>query len=260
MRKGFLMLTLAGLGLNDERDVSIKGIEAAKEADKVYCELYTGKWAGSLEGLQGMIKKQVFVLKRRDLEEGASEILKEAKEKNILIFTQGDPMVATTHSSLLVEARKMGIETRVIHASSIFSAVAETGLHVYKFGATVTIPFFEKTMGRLPKSVYDIIKDNKSRGLHTLCLLDIKTDATSFMTPTEAVDILIAMERQFGEGVIGPALKIVVLTKAGGNSRLFYDEIESFQAGVVSETPSILVVPGRLHFTEEEYLQKFRLS
>lgn len=253
------MLTLAGLGLNDERDISLKGIDAAKEADKVYCEFYTGKWAGSLENLQGLIKKQVSVLKRRDLEENSAEILKEAKEKDVLVFTQGDPMVATTHSSLLVEARKMGIGTRIIHSSSIFSAVAETGLHVYKFGATVTVPFLEKTMGRLPKSVYDTIKDNRARGLHTLCLLDINADATGFMTPTQAVDILLAMERQFGEGAIGPAQKIVVLTRAGGDSKLFYDEIEAFQAGVVSETPSILMVPGKLHFTEEEHLQKFRL-
>lgn len=252
------MLTLIGLGLSDEQDLTLRGIEAAKEADKVYCEFYTGKWAGSTESLQEIVKNQVFVLKRSDMEEGSGRILQEAKAKDVVIFTQGDPMVATTHSMLLVEARKMGIETRIIHNSSIFSAVAETGLHIYKFGATVTIPFMEKTMGKLPKSVYDLIGENRSRGLHTLCLLDINSDATGFMTPTQAVDTLLAMERQFGEGVIGPGQKMVVLCKAGGKTQIFYDEVEMLQVGALESTPSVLIVPGNLHFTEEDYLQKFR--
>jgi diphthine synthase len=254
------MLTLVGLGLNDEYDLTLRGIEAAKSADKVYCEFYTGKWAGSVENLQIIIKNQVFILKRADMEEGSGRILEEAKTKNVVIFTQGDPMVATTHSMLLVEARKMGIETGIIHNSSILSSVAETGLHVYKFGATVTIPFMEKTMGKMPKSVYDLIGENKSRGLHTLCLLDINADATGFMTPTQAADTILAMERQFGEGVIGPSQKIVVLCKSGGKTEMFYDEIEAFHAGIVDLTPSVLIVPGNLHFTEEDYLQKFRYS
>lgn len=251
------MLTLIGLGLSDERDLTLRGIDAAKESDKVYCELYTGKWAGSVESLQKIVGKQVFMLKRQDLEEGSSRILEEARTKKVSIFIQGDPMVATTHSSLLVDARKMGIETRIVHNASIFSAVAETGLHVYKFGSTVTIPFLEKTGGRLPRSVYDSLKENKSRGLHTLCLLDIGADAREFMTPRQAVDLLLGMERQFGEGVIGPAQKIVVLSKAGGASRILYDEIEAFQSNSSIETPSVVIVPGRMHFTEEDFLQKF---
>lgn len=252
------MLTLIGLGLNDEYDLTLRGIEAAKKADKLYCELYTGKWMGSVENLQQIAGKQVFMLKRQDLEENAARILGEAKEKDIAIFIQGDPMVATTHSTLLMDARKMGIETRIVHNASIFSAVAETGLHVYKFGATVTIPFMEKTGGKLPRSVYDTVRENRARGLHTLCLLDIGNDARTYMNASQAADLLMGMERQFGEGVIPPAQKVVVLCRAGSESKMFYDDIEAFHAGVVSETPAVLIIPGKLHFTEEEFLQKFR--
>jgi diphthine synthase len=253
------MLNLVGLGLSDEQDLTLKGIDAAKSADKVYCELYTGKWAGSFEQLEKLVGKQVKLLKRKDLEEDSGKIVEEAKEKDVVVFVQGDPMVATTHSSLIVEAKRAGVRTRVVHNSSIFSAIAETGLHVYKFGSTVTIPFMEKTRGMLPRSVYDSIKDNKSRGLHTLCLLDINADATGFMTPTQAIDILLAMERQFGEGVIGPDEKVVVLCRAGSeDAKIFYDSIESLQAGIVSATPSALVVPGKVHFTEEEHLRVAR--
>lgn len=255
--EGLVMLTLIGLGLNDERDLTLRGIEAAKEADKVYYELYTGKWLGSVESLQKILgKEQVFPLRRQDLEEGSARILEEAKGKKIAILIQGDPMVATTHSSLLMDARSLGIETGVVHNSSIFSAVAETGLHVYKFGATVTIPFLEKTGGKFSKSVYDTIKDNKKAGLHTLCLLDVGVDGGTFMTPRRATGLLMGMERQFGEGVIESYQKIIVFSRAGGDSKIFYGEIETLSEGL-DLTPSVLIVPGKLHFTEEEFLEKF---
>ena len=36
-----MVLTLVGLGLNDERDISIRGLEAIRTADIVYLENYT---------------------------------------------------------------------------------------------------------------------------------------------------------------------------------------------------------------------------
>ena len=40
------MLVLIGLGLYDEKDISIRGIEEAKSSAKVYAELYTNIWKG----------------------------------------------------------------------------------------------------------------------------------------------------------------------------------------------------------------------
>jgi len=145
------MLVLIGLGLFDEKDLSLRGIEEAKKANKVYIELYTTAWFGDLEKLEEIIGKKIKVLKRKDLEENSGKILEEAKTQDIAIFVGGDPLVATTHSALILEARKRGIKTEVIHNSSIFSAIAETGLHIYKFGSCVTIPFLEKTRGKLPE-------------------------------------------------------------------------------------------------------------
>lgn len=36
-----MVLTIVGLGLNDERDVTIRGLEAIREAHRVYLENYT---------------------------------------------------------------------------------------------------------------------------------------------------------------------------------------------------------------------------
>src|SRR3989304_463737 len=190
------MLSLIGLGLNDEKDLTLKGLEVAKKSKKVYIDSYTGYWHGDFRKLEKLVGKKITPLKRKDLEDDAEKILNEAKKVDIAIFVQGDPLVATTHNTLILEARKMKVRVQIVHNSSIISAIAETGLHIYKLGPSVTIPFPEKTKGKLPESVYEVIKMNKARGLHTLCLLDIDIENKHFMLPPEAVKILLEIEKQ----------------------------------------------------------------
>jgi diphthine synthase len=252
------MLVLIGLGLFDERDLSLRAIEEAKNGDKAYIELYTTAWFGDLKKLEELIGKKIEVLKRRDLEEGSERILDEAKEKNVVIFVGGDPLVATTHSVLLIEARKKGIETKVIHNSSIVSAIAETGLHLYKFGPLVTVPFPEKTKGKLPESVYEIIKMNKARGLHTLCLLDIEEG--KLMSVREAIEILLKLEENRKEGVIDEKEKIVVFSRAGSDkSTILFEDIKSLREKNIA-LPAVIIFPGLLHFTERNFLEAISSS
>ena len=96
------MLSLVGLGLFDENDLTLRGIEEAKAADKVYIELYTSYWHGKMKNLEKIIGKKIGVLQRKDLEDESEKILNEAKKKKIAIFVQGDPLVATTHSALIL--------------------------------------------------------------------------------------------------------------------------------------------------------------
>ncbi len=247
------MLTLVGLGLTDEKDLSLRGIEAAEKADKIYIELYTGVWKGSLKKLEKIVKKKIFILQRSDLEENSEKILNEAKNKKIILFVQGDPLVATTHSSLLVEARKKKIPTQIIHNSSIVSAVTETGLHIYKFGPTVTIPFPEKTKNILPESIYRTIEENQKRGLHTLCLLDLGGKSGG-MQPSEAAKFLLDMEKKFGAGIIDENTKVVVFS-SGKKSFLKYTTLNKLNNLKVS--PAVIIIPGKLHFSESEFLKEF---
>ena len=47
------MLYLVGLGLYDEKDISLKGLEALKRADVVYAEFYTAcLFGGDLHSLR----------------------------------------------------------------------------------------------------------------------------------------------------------------------------------------------------------------
>jgi len=249
------MLTLVGLGLCNERDLTMRGIEAAKQADIVHIELYTSVWQGKNE-LEKIIGKKIRELKREDLEQHADKIVGEAKTKNVVIFVPGDPMIATTHITLVEQAKKDNIEVNIIHNASIVSAIGETGLHLYKFGATATVPFPEKTRGKLPESVYDIIKLNKKAGLHTLLLLDITSERC--MAAGEAMKILLSIEEQRKEDVFTDDTEVVVFARAGSSDSLIASgKVREMKNRDFDEPPMILIVPGILHFSEKDYLATY---
>jgi len=249
------MLNLIGLGLNNEKSITLEGLETLKQSDKIYLETYTSKWYGSLENLEEMIGKKIIQLKRLGLEENSEKILEEAKTQKISLLVIGDPLVATTHITLLLEAKKKGIKTRVIHNASIYSSVGETGLHLYKFGATVTLPFPEKTNNQLPESVYQIIHDNKQRGLHTLCLFDLISEKNKYMIPNEGMKILLKSDN------ISEDDEIVIFGRAGSEEPLIkFGKIKDLLDKDFRNSPFVLIITGKLHFTEKEYLDYHRVD
>ena len=247
------MLKLIGLGLYDEKDISLKGFEEAKNSDVIYCEVYTSPWKGNLKSLEKMLEKRIILVDRKFLEDNVSQMIKIAKIKNVCLLVPGDPLVATTHSSIVEEVKKKGVKVMIIHSSSIVSAIAETGLQIYKFGRIVTIPFPSKMGGNLPYSVYSFIKENKKIGLHTLCLLDI--EGKRYMNPKEAAEILIKMENEFKEGVISPKEKIVVACELGSlNPTISYISLEEVTKRSWKD-PAVIIILGKLHFSEKEKLE-----
>ncbi|KAJ3339563.1 diphthine synthase, partial [Kappamyces sp. JEL0680] len=164
-----MVLFVIGLGLADEKDISVKGLEAVKSCARIYLEAYTSILMVDKARLEAFYGKPVIVADREMVETEADEILKNADTENIGFLVVGDPYGATTHSDLVLRAHEMGIATRVIHNASIMNAIGCCGLQLYNYGQTVSIVFF--TDSWRPDSFYDKIKQNKSLGLHTLCLL-----------------------------------------------------------------------------------------
>ncbi|XP_049932197.1 probable diphthine methyl ester synthase isoform X2 [Nymphaea colorata] len=169
------MLYIIGLGLGDENDITSKGLEAIKRCDKVYMEAYTsllsfGLSPSGLSSLEELYGKQVILADTEMVEEGADAILLEASKLHVAFLVVGDPFGATTHADLVLRAKKIGVEVQVVHNASVVNAVGVCGLQLYRYGETVSIPFFTKTWR--PDSFYAKIKRNRSLGLHTLCLLD----------------------------------------------------------------------------------------
>lgn len=247
-------LTIIGLGLFDEKDISIKGLEKIKKSDKVFAEFYTAKLVGtSIKKLEELFGKKITVLSREETEKG-DIVFDSAEKQNTVFLTAGDPMTATTHVDLRIRAIKKGIKTSVIHGSSIITAVSGLlGLQNYKFGRTTTLAYPEGDY--FPISPLDVIKDNLKMGLHTLVLLDIQADKNRFMTANEAMDLLLQMEKKTNNKVISNDSVICVVARAGSKEPVL-------RAGAIKDLKKIdfgpplhsLVVPGKLHFMEIESL------
>jgi len=197
--------------------------------------------------LERVIGKQVTPLPRGSMEEHAEKILKEANEYDVAILVGGDALSATTHISLLLDARDVGIETNVIHGSSIFTAITDTGLSLYKFGKTVTIPFKEK--GPVD-TVLKTIEENYEYGLHTLMLLDLKMTQDKYMTIDEAIKRLLEIG-EFNKNTL-----LVGVARLGSRSPTIKADIAiKLLEHDFGSPPHALIAPGRLHFMEEEALE-----
>jgi len=253
-----MALYFIGLGLYDEKDITLKGLETARKCDKIFAEFYTSLLAGTtIDRVEELIGKPIVRLSREDVELNFEKIvLPEAKEKDVAFLTAGDPMVATTHSDLRIRAKKAGVESYVIHAPSIYSAVGITGLQIYKFGKSVTVAYPEKNW--FPTSHYDVIKENKERGLHTLLFLDLKAEQNRYMTANEAMKILLKVEEMKKEEVFTPETLVVVLARAGSlNPTIRAGYVKDLIEEDFGRQPHVLIVPGRLHIVEAEYLVEF---
>ena len=248
------MLYLISLGLYEKEDMSIKAIETAKKCDKLYLETYTNFFKDDIKELSKFIGKEITKLDRQGIENESDKLLEEAKQKNIGILVGGDCLTATTHSSLIIDAKKKNIKIGIIHGSSIFTAISETGLFLYNFGKITSIPFENKQV-EVP---YNAIKENKE--LHTLCLLDLKPEDKKFMKAAEAISYLLRVEAKRKEKVFLEDSLCVICAGMGGDKQtiksgkakdLVKEELDVF--------PQCLIIPGKLHFMEEDSLDKFSL-
>ncbi len=239
------MLYLIGIGLWDEKDISIKGLEAAKKCDKVLIEKYTSLWKGDLENL-GISAE---IVEREDLENNINNILDTAKEKDVALLVPGDPLIATTHNSILLDAKKSGVKIKIIHSSSIFSAIGETGLQIYKFGKVSTISYYYS------EAPYNLLEDNLKQDAHTLFLLDITKE--KLMTCGEGLKILLDLENKFKKNLLSEETEVVVFCKAGGKEQILkYDKIKNLLN--LDCFLCVIIIPDKLHFLEKEYLDSLR--
>ncbi|GLT51059.1 hypothetical protein SLA2020_245050 [Shorea laevis] len=176
------MLYIVGLGLGEERDITLRD---------------------GLSTLEKLYAKPVRPADREMVEEKADSILSEALGSDVAFLVVGDPFGATTHTDLVVRAKKLGVDVKVVHNASVMNAIGICGLQLNHYGETVSIPFFTETWR--PDSFYEKIQRNFKLGLHTLCLLDIPVKEPSleslcrFMTINTAIKQLLEIVEKHGE-------------------------------------------------------------
>jgi len=252
-------LYFIGIGLYDEKDISLRALEIIKKCSIVYLENYTSVLSCSVKKLEKLYEKKIILASRELVEKKTEEtILKHAFEKDVAFLVVGDPMSATTHIDLRLRAEKAGIECVIIHNTSVFSAVGVTGLQLYKFGRTTSIPFQEENWH--PETPYDTIKENMKNGLHTLLLLDLRPHEKRFMTINQAIEYLLSIEEKRKEKVFSKGLLCVGCARLGSlKPCIKAGNAEDLLKEDFGKPMHCLIVPGKLHFAEEEALELFKV-
>lgn len=249
-------LVFIGLGLHDEKGITLRGLEEARRADIVFAEFYTSALLGArIEAVEALVGKPIRRLGREQVEKG-EDVLEAARANRVAFLVAGDPMVATTHVDLRLRATAAGIPTRVVHGVSILGAAAGAlGLQAYKFGRTTTVPF--ASPGFRPASPLDPILENRKAGLHSLVLLDLREDGT-FLDPKEALRSLLAMAGDRGTADFGPSTLVCVLSQVGSaDPRIATGRVADLLKRDLGPPLHCLVVPGTLHFLERDALVAF---
>jgi len=243
------MLYLIGLGLNAE-GISKQGLQAVKKCKKIYLENYTVSFPYSIKELVFVLKKKVIPADRAKVE-GLS-LIDEAKKTDIALLVYGSPLTATTHISLINEAKKSKVKTKIIYNASILDAIAETGLQLYKFGKTTSMPAWDLQKNYTPKSFMKTIQENLSMKAHSLILID---------PGLKLKNALIQLKESSEEYNV--KLKKIIICQALGTKKqkIIYTDINTEKLNKLSiKEPYSIIIPSKLHFVEKETLKNFILK
>src|SRR3989344_797895 len=250
-----MALYFVGLGLGKEKDISLNGLEGVKKCDILYLENYTSVLNVPKQKLEELYGKKITLARRTLVEADDNEIIKNATSRDVAFLVAGNSLSATTHIDLWMRAKKEGVKCFVIHNASILTAVGVTGLQLYKFGKTTSIPLANENV----ETPYDVLKANLSLGMHTLFLLDLNPEENQFMSVGDALRYLLKVELKRNEKLLSEKTVCVGCARVGS-------ETQSIKAGTVKDvlkhnfgkSVQCLIIPGKMHFMEEEALQMWK--
>ncbi|CAG8528111.1 4666_t:CDS:2 [Diversispora eburnea] len=205
------MLYIIGLGLCDETDITVKGLNAIKSCERVYLESYTSILMISREKLEEFYDKKLILADREMVESQSDEILLNADVINVAFLVV----------DLVIRARELNISITIIHNSSIMNAIGECGLQLYNFGRTISIPFFTDIWK--PDSFYDKIKENKNIKVKEQSNENLARgrkiyEPPRFMTVNQAIQQLLEIEEIHKKQVITPESLAIGIARLGSTT------------------------------------------
>ncbi|MBT5736373.1 MAG: diphthine synthase [Euryarchaeota archaeon] len=199
-------LLLVGMGPGRISSMTIEAKNAAKSADFRRYEAYTALWpADELAKLEEDIGDIKMVM--RPEVESPTELLDLAKTHLVALLIVGDPLQATTHVDIQLQALEAGINCVVFHGISITTLVTgAVGLSNYRFGrqTTITYPYG----GWVATSPLEVIAANIFQNQHTLALLDLDPTGAGTgkqipMQPSDAYVSLDLMKEKLSSNISG---------------------------------------------------------
>lgn len=251
-----MTLYFIGLGLCDENDITVKGLETVKKCDYVYLERYTSILQCSIDDLERLYHKKIILADREMVEKKADIILEHALTYNVAFLVVGDIFGATTHTDLRLRAKEINVECEYIHNVSIINAIGIVGLELYKYGKITSIPF--STESFMPETPYDVIKMNRKEGLHALVHLDLRPDENRFMSINEAIKYLLHIENNRKENVFTEDSLCIGCARIGCSGfKIKFGKAKDLIHEDFGGPLHCLIIPGTMHFIEEEAIKQW---
>lgn len=248
------MLYLIGIGLNPTQ-LTLEALEAIRECPTVFLENYTSRFAeGNKKELEAIVQKPIRELGRKKIEEEFGTVLGQAKRESVALLVHGNPLIATTHIQILLDAKKQNISVKMIPGISILDLLGKTGLDSYKFGRISTIVFQEENYA--PESFFDIIEKNFKNGFHSLCLLDIRSEEERLMSVQEAIGILEKIAKKKGSDLLQKCVLAGLYGMGSKKEKIAVGNAKKLQNSGYNAWPQSLVVCGKLNEKEKEALKE----
>jgi diphthine synthase len=271
-----MVLYLIGLGLYNEKDISVRGLEIVKSSDYVYMEYYTSILAIGVDKLSKFYEKDIILADREMIENNFDDIiLEKAKDSIVSLLVVGDPFSATTHVDLFTRAAKSNVKIEVLHNASIMNSCGISGLSLYRFGETVTVPYFTKTWR--PYSFYEKIHKNWENDFHTLVLLDIKVKEISeenlargkkiyepprFMSVKVALEQMLEAEGNYKKDFLNEKTLCYGLARVGAPTQQIVSGTigELLKCDFGDPLHSIIICSKNMHSMEKEMFEYYNIS
>ena len=247
------MLWFIGLGVSGISELSDSTLSVIKNADIVYLESFTSPISETEKKQLENISNGEFKIAKRWMVEDGNEILENAKKREAVLISYGDPYIATTHLELKTRAITDKIETKTIHSSSIISSlIGEVGLHYYKVGKVLTIMNDPKSMS----TPYYTIFDNLLSKTHSVILLEYNEDKSFFLDPHDALSLLLDVEKIQNRKVISLDTFVIIASRIGkSDQKITSGKISNLIKKEFGDPPHSIVIPGGLHFTESDAIK-----
>jgi diphthine synthase len=247
------MLWFIGLGVSGISELSDSTLSIIKNADVVYLESFTSPISETEKKQLENISSGEFKIAKRWMVEDGNEILENAKKRETVLISYGDPYIATTHLELKTRAITDKIETKTIHSSSIVSSlIGEVGLHYYKVGKVLTIMNDPKSMS----TPYYTIFDNLLSKTHSMILLEYNEDKSFFLDPHDALSLLLDVEKIQNRKIISLDTFVIIASRIGkSDQKITSGKISNLIKKEFGEPPHSIVIPSGLHFTESDAIK-----
>lgn len=272
------MLHVIGIGYKKEQ-ISVEMLEIIRKSDNVFLEYYTSFYQDNFEDLSKFLKKEIEICDREDIESKIEEkIIVPARKKEVCLLVLGDPLIATTHTDLLLRAKHLKVESKVYNNVSIANFISRTGLQFYKFGKITSIPFFsEKFMPRTPYLVY---LDNFKMGAHSLFLLDLNPSndiaykgKEKYLKAADAFEFLLKIPEIMVENeeleekesqIFDEETDALICSRLGfDDEKIVYGQISKlieYDRKNTLKEPICIIIPGDMHEMEEEFVKQFSVD